>query len=716
MEPFTIQCSSCQSLLRIRNPKMIGQIVHCPKCNSMLEITEPQQIRVESHRGVIDSGAMTKEAFAPELEDEYRLAPSDSGSDSAGEPEVGAPLLAPPRVDASPSMDEAFYENPFNAPSLPDPTIKGAHTALPPGTIQQLSVRRTTKNRQVLMIAVLGSSGVLIAGLLFTAFMFWYTGDRAKPVVAKNQANDRTTPGPKLEPNSGAAPAPDSLADPLAAPSADSLSEFSTDPLKPSSEGTDSNGPKPVVGSEKPLGDKAAAGSKTGNDLANALTQAMAGDSNLNEQTTAPENGTGDKPPAIGKTASSTEPAESPATPVAAKAELPEQLKKFENILNRTIEPQMIVDEVIQKAPPTAEELGLQIGVDSRALPPVDVATQMELEMSGLVLPPATPFSAAVGTWVQVSGIPTGVDLDSFAAAGIDPLKTISLKESTTQSLSEIGKKLAESMSVKLIDFNNRFLVFQASEEVVREKLGSSIKVDDLLTDAEQEQWFVKSLDQLLPQAASTTTESVWKINEGELVIDPAKVDSLSWFWAVRLLESWRAASNLESKLTGLAQDKFITKFVDPEQLANLDKPMQFSRLERTAVAQLIVAMTSANKMHAWVDWAGTSQRGLGPGTIDVIVTYQRTLRQALRDLINKYGLVIAFEDEQSLLITTSQEYLAQPRLYVLPSDGKTAEQWMEELEPLTPSTVDAVQPVRAILTPDSRFVIVRCCRPRLRG
>ena len=206
VEPFTIQCSTCQSLIRVRNPKMIGQIVNCPKCNSMIQIAEPRQIRVESHRGVIDSSAMTKEAFAPELEDEYRLAPNDSNSESNPlDANDQAALVAPPRTD-SPEFDEAFYETSMNAPPYPEMPQKTTHAALSPAAISQLSVQRKAKNRQALMIAVLGLSGVLLAGLLFTAFLYWYSSNPQpnQNQLAQNGANsDVTTPGPKREPENG---------------------------------------------------------------------------------------------------------------------------------------------------------------------------------------------------------------------------------------------------------------------------------------------------------------------------------------------------------------------------------------------------------------------------------------------------------------------------------------------------------------------------------
>ena len=191
----------------------------------------------------------------------------------------------------------------------------------------------------------------------------------------------------------------------------------------------------------------------------------------------------------------------------------------------------------------------------------------------------------------------------------------------------------------------------------------------------------------------------------------------MAWFWAVRMLESWRFAAGIETQLdkTKLEQSKFVTKFVDPEQVDLLNKPLSLTLVSRAPVAQLLSEICTANHMHGWVDWARVGQRGLGPHTVDFIVTRDRTLRQCMRDLADKYSLVIACESEESIVITTAEVYRGQPRLFVLPSQARTAEQWEEELQPLTPATGDVAQPVLAFLTPDSRFVIVRCCRPRIR-
>ncbi|MDX1926035.1 MAG: hypothetical protein SFV81_05930 [Pirellulaceae bacterium] len=766
MEPFTIQCATCQSLIRVRNPKMIGQIVNCPKCNSMLQVTKPQvtetpvtetpaaesstsvtqtpqtigtgtppssdgrKIRVESHRGVIDSTAMTKEAFDPDLEDEYRLAPSQL-------PEPGlhssSRLVAPPQVNEDP-----IFEDPFNAPPLPAPIFpKTPPAAQPHGQaatnasesnhIQLLAVQRTARRRQVLMVAVFGSSGVLLAGMLFAGFLYWYTGKASSTVAKKpdqgsaNQPNEPKHVGPKREAEQGVQQDPlDALADPMTDPLANPTTP--TDSQATDSQATDTQATDTQATDAKATDAKATEGSATPttespadpNGKTNSISNAIA---NAIESTDgAPPNPSNEPlrndPQPSNQTDGSTE---QPPTDVVAdenaSTELPDQLKKFQNILNLTIEPQFLENQAIQKAPPTAKELGLSNGQGAKALPPVDISAQLQLPITGLIIPPNS-ISNTISQWVQVSGIPTVVDLDSLVAAGIDRHKSIGkILVSGEAPMGQVAASIAKDIGVDAKQVEN-FFAFQASEEEVRRRLPTAMKISDLV-DNDKQPWLVKTLEQIFPEY-----EGKWTVEAGELKVDPAVVDIHAWFWAVRMLETWRLAAGIETQLDQSIYDpsKFATKFIDPEQLPALNTPLRLTLVNRAPVAQLISEVATAGKMHAWVDWASVSQEGLGPNTVDFLVTQDRSLRQCFRDLAEKYSLVVACEDDKSLVITTMAVYRAQPRLFVLPSQGKTAEQWMEELQPLTPATAAAAQPIQAYLTPDNQFVIVRCCRPRLRG
>lgn len=662
------------------------------------QIGDARQIRVESHRGVIDSSAMTKEAFAPELEDEYRLAPTPIPEEAM---DGLASLIAPPKVDEEPLFQEPLSAPPMATPLLQKPVGGTGTLPVDPNHIQLLAVRRTARRRQLLMVAVLGSSGVLLAGILFAGFLYWYTAEPSS-TIAKNASNANSGVnepkhvGPKREAEQ------DVLDDPLSAPPADPLADPLNDPLADATS-SDQAATKPSEGTTEPPDEP----KSISNAILNATSEADAKQPNNPLSTETRSN------PVIPSEAETNADEQVAAPNTVDATELPEQLKKFQSILNTTIEPQFLEDQAIQKAPPTAKELGLSSGQGSKALPPVDVDKQMQLAITGLIIPPGS-VSNAVSQWVQVSGVPTVVDLDSFVAAGVDPNRSIGqIRVGAETPLEQVAVSIAKEIGVDSKVFENQFLAFQASEGAIRDRMPTSIKINDLVENEEQQQWLLKVLDKIWPEY-----EGKWIARDGELTVDPNVIDPLAWFWAVRMLESWRMAAGIETQLdkAKLDQSKFVTKFVDPDAIPALNKPLTLKLVNRAPVAQWVAELSAASKVDVWVDWASVGQKGLGPNSIDFIVTKDRKLRECLRDLAEKYSLVIACENDKSIVITTMEIYRVQPRLYVLPSQGKTAEQWMEELQPLTPATATAAQPIQAYLTPGGDFVIVRCCRPRLRN
>lgn len=662
------------------------------------QIGDARQIRVESHRGVIDSSAMTKEAFAPELEDEYRLAPTPIPEEAM---DGLASLIAPPKVDEEPLFQEPLSAPPMATPLLQKPVGGAGTLPVDPNHIQLLAVRRTARRRQLLMVAVLGSSGVLLAGILFAGFLYWYTAEPSS-TIAKNASNadlgvnEPKHVGPKREAEQ------DVLDDPLSAPPADPLADPLNDPLADATS-SDQAATKPSEGTTEPPDEP----KSISNAILNATSEADAKQPNNPLSTETRSN------PVIPSEAETNADEQVAAPNTVDATELPEQLKKFQSILNTTIEPQFLEDQAIQKAPPTAKELGLSSGQGSKALPPVDVDKQMQLAITGLIIPPGS-VSNAVSQWVQVSGVPTVVDLDSFVAAGVDPNRSIGqIRVGAETPLEQVAVSIAKEIGVDSKVFENQFLAFQASEGAIRDRMPTSIKINDLVENEEQQQWLLKVLDKVWPEY-----EGKWIVRDGELTVDPNVIDPLAWFWAVRMLESWRMAASIETQLdkAKLDQSKFVTKFVDPDAIPALNKPLTLKLVNRAPVAQWVAELSAASKVDVWVDWASVGQKGLGPNSIDFIVTKDRKLRECLRDLAEKYSLVIACENDKSIVITTMEIYRVQPRLYVLPSQGKTAEQWMEELQPLTPATATAAQPIQAYLTPGGDFVIVRCCRPRLRN
>ena len=148
-------------------------------------------------------------------------------------------------------------------------------------------------------------------------------------------------------------------------------------------------------------------------------------------------------------------------------------------------------------------------------MPAVDISKQLQLPITGLIIPPSS-ISNTISQWVQVSGIPTVVDLDSLVAAGIDRHKSIGkILISGESPMSQVAESIAKEIGVDAKTVEN-FFAFQASEEAIRERLPKAIKISDLV-DSEKQQWLVKTLEQIWPEY-----EGKWIVADGELTVDPA--------------------------------------------------------------------------------------------------------------------------------------------------------------------------------------------------
>ncbi len=670
MEPFTIICSTCQSRIRVRNPNLIGQLANCPKCNSIIQIELPQQIHVDIPGNVADSSALTKEALqAPD--DEYRLAPlAPSGNLNDIE------SLIPPPTTAAVETWESLTSAPPAAPPMPT---------------QDWSSQQTARSRQLLLVGILGISGVLFAGLLFVGFQRWYGNARK---VA--QADLKNTNGPSNN-------VPEVVDQP---PANDKALQLDEEQLP----------------SDTSL--------ETGNDDSVASNQSVSsGDtqSQSNPQTSA-SSGTNVEPPMPEQPKSASNATESndrgdgdldskPVDPQSTASEsdqptpeeLPKQLEAFSRLLQANIEPALPPEGVeVGKAPPTLEDLGLSAASDSRAAPPVDVPSQLQLKLTRLNSTASLPVSQMVNLWVQLSGIPTVVDLDSLTAAGFefDPV-SITLEDGSVEQLREA---LASHWKVRLEQptENLPFMALYATHDDISAVLPSQISVADLLDNEEQNKWMIDTLEKLFPAMTGK-----WQIADGVLN-SPEGVDVPTWLWTIRVLETWRYVAKKPSQLSTLKAERFATRFAQEEKLAKVDKPLKLNSYEPIPSPQLFSRLGNAAGLDIWVDWVSVSQVGLGPSSSDLVITQGRTLRQALRSLVEKYGLIVAVENENTLWITTPVSYRQQARLFVLPSEGKTAEQWRDELQILTPVGPTNTEPVQTYSTPDAQFVIVRCCRPRL--
>lgn len=646
----------------------------------MIQIAPPQQIRVETDGASSDSSEMTREAFDSPLDHEYRLAPEPESADR--EPSLeGRTVVAPPVAS--------------------EPTWSASATSAPLMPNQQWTSPSAARTRQILLVSFLGLGGVLLAGVLFVGFLRWYRGSNQ---LASGQAAQQAAANAPMKP-------------PAEAPSEPSIESASTQSGEPLADATEVD-PLDSLPDGKAVPAMPPGVMPTPNDLTVPVIETPPNKSS-NDASTAPmvapqtpaEASPANKPADINSV--SNVPAETGAAP-AGNSPLPEQLAKFGKLLERSFEPDLPQEGIeIQKPPPTLEELGLPTAEAAKALPPVDVSKQLESKLEAIAIPETLPLSHAMNLWTLISGIPTVTDLDSLTAAGFyfPPLSIkLSIKPTSADKfvpMSQVADVIREQLKVELEPIDNRFMVLHADQKLIADSLPKSIDAKGLL--GADPAWMESTLNRIFPEHAGK-----WKLSDQTLSAD-AGVELSTWLWVVRLFEGWRLAAGQPTQLEKLDPKRFVTRMVDTETLDALDRPLALVIKEPQATAQLISQIGTAAGFQTWIDWPGVAVGGLGPGSTDLVVTHQRSPRQCLRSLAEKYGLVVACEDEKTLWITSVESYRQQVRLYVLPAQGKTIEQWQEELQPLTPVSASGGELIQTILTPDNAFVIVRCCRPRVR-
>lgn len=674
MEPFTIQCSTCGSNIRVRNPKLVGQLANCPKCQAMIMIAAPGQVTVEPNRGaVVDSQAMTKEVVAghdfeapvsgvtddptqdSELGDEYRLAPATSGAGNQ---------------DATTQAEQIAWQ-PADTPLVPS---------------DQWTSASSTQSRHFLLIGVLGFASVLLAIGGFFAFLNWY---QKSPEVA-NQDTTSVSGNPlEQQPDPvGAAAGTDDESidnananiegDPLDTGDASGNDNPNNSP--PASAETESEEPEPAT--EIPSApDSDPALEIDPNSVAHADGSEL-------------PDGLADPVPPAGGPGTNQDPIK--------------QLESFKGLLEYQVQLSPPDEGVIPSEPPvTAADLGLATTVARPPLQPFDILQQMDKVLPGLVVQGQPPsLNRLLNLWTHLSGIPVVVDFDSFAAAGLDRNQTVKLPLLVNKTMGQVTDTIANLVGAKVRIIENRYVLLQAAAEQLQANLPTTYPLEGLVTEEEQP-WLEATLAEFFPDVSPGL-----KFEPAELSFDATTVDLTSWLQVVQLLETWRAAKGLEPVVATPTHGDFVSHFVMHEDIQALEHQGTIISPQSRPVGQALPKVCAAAGLNCWIDWSSVGSVGLGPETAEVVVTHGRPLKRVLANYAEMFPLVVAIVDQSSLLLMSPQAYRASVQSYVVPAEGLTAKQWQSRLRSLTPAGENQISSVQAHLSPDGSFVLLRCCRP----
>lgn len=727
MESFTIQCTSCESRIRVRNPNMIGQIANCPKCGSMILIAAPQKITVESGNST-DSVAVTREALPPPDESLLKT-PSVF---ETGFRIDGLPPNHPQNVDLAHSLPVDAIDDEYRLAADPDLTTGQADEkssdALPLGawlpepevtdplppprtsdidsSIQAVRAKRqesAAKSRHVMLVATIGLCSVLIAIGILVVFLRWI----AKPeVVAQNKPVV-----PAINPADAAKPSISDNSIPLNEPGA------SANPEVPMAEGSESAPTNP----EKPSGlEPTTTPPSTPSDLpsveaAPAQPQPTNGPSTIG-------NASATKSPLGGSIAPSLDSVLGPPTqgegqPAGdAPLELPPGLQGFSRMFNQGFEPALadtaVPPEQAAKLPDDPKnDPANQPGANANAdLVPATIDKKLSAQLSGLLIN-KRPLSEALTTLSLVGDVPIVPDLDALMVVGASKSTLVDVKATSTVSFDAVLKSIASSTKISFVPWENRVLYARASDADLESLLPPVLPIADLVSDEAQRTQLLEGLRGLLPELGEAL-----QLSEGGLQLALTNDNRLTWYQLARLLESWRVARGLTNETTSAIVPKGSLL---PEWPAVAMQPAVKTQLKQVVPAEPIARtwqrLTAEARVACWIDWYGLQMAEIDPRQKATVIASGRTLGDVLQYYANKFQIVFAIEDARSIWVTSPEMHRVQPRLFVVPLGEKTLEEWTAELEPLAPvHPTTGASMLKLIPTPDGQYLFVQCCRPIL--
>ena len=719
MEPFTIHCSSCQSRIRVRNPNMIGQIANCPKCGSMIMITAPQQILVDSGAGTgTDSVALTKES----------LPTPDAGllDNAAG--------LETPALDhsfrfeglrelASVESDDLQSLPPSNW--LPEPTPPPRADEVHHARMEQAS----DKPRQLILVAAIGLCSVLLACGVFFAFLKWY----AKPTgvaQAKNTVASSALDGPADKRESGVV---DAAVPPTVEQSSDVVvtdqaltneSALNTTDLRAGSNLHEAAITPEVANAGQ--GAAIAAGAGQPRIPAVAATDQSHVNQHSTDQPSASQRSADASPSSASQSVSSTSAApdinstfETPTIDPngqVIKETLPPGLQNFASIFDQSLVPVLSDATVPLAAAPSAGDISQpELETPAAASPmsldlPESLKQKLGVSVSGLLID-NRPLYEALTALSLAGDIPITADLDGLAAGGVDRNLSISFKSTEPITIAEVLEQISSDYALAFEQIDNKLLIVRAHSDDAKSRTPSVLPIGDLAISDEQQQAFAAALNDLLPELAGE-----FEIQDGKLRNKDDAHSPVLWFQVARLLDAWRS-------LRGIENAEAIQIVLQRDRLAGWPLPLVRQRSQKK-ISQVILPeplvqswqrLSNEVGLHCWVDWPSLASAQISPSKVSMVVSQGRTFEDLAQYYANKYQMVFALEDEQTVWVSTPEMHRFQPRLYVLPIGDKSIDEWRAELEPLTPlHPTQGTAMLRVIASPDSQFVFIRCCRPLL--
>ncbi len=419
-EPYSVECLTCGSRLRVTDPSLVGTIASCPKCESMVQIDPPAH-QVAVGGSSVDTQAITEDAISsPETDSDANQVETSGGF-------VGGEATSEDTTGAAP---------------------------IPP----QWQSSRSQRSRQIALVAAVSISGLLAAVLLFSWFVRnWRSNDN---VAQQDPAAEVDTDPAQQQATVDADPPGDSEQQ-VDANTERQTSEANPNRAEPNQANTEDV--ESVVENEKPAQqprvDEPTPPPPPGGSLTESpLVQPVA----IAPVAIAPaEEKGGDEPEMMMK--------------------IPDGLAEFGDVLAPFGPVDLRPTE---KAPPTLDELNLEAAATEQIDPDLALNPPRKINpVADFSIPIAfddgnyrlTELALILS---QVSDVPVQIDLVSFDLAGIDAHRYFKTKRTELTPAMKLLEQIGQAIGAE-VQIREQLLVLTPSDATFDAKLAEVIELDD---------------------------------------------------------------------------------------------------------------------------------------------------------------------------------------------------------------------------------------------
>ena len=634
-KPYAVQCTTCNSRLRVTNPAIIGTIATCPSCHSMVEISPP--ITDQESDAAETPQAPQGQRGAKSL-GAQQVAVGSSSIDSEAITEEAINADPGEVVDPSTAPQGFTTDETVSAPADETDPLSGP---MPP----QWQSERTQRSRQVAMVVALAASGLLAAVLLFGWFVKNWNEEKVAQQNTTSQAIDDVEPDDKdviaePAPEPTQEPKPTEEVDPLASPAEVSPPPALEDPKSEEATPVDTKiaapGLMPKTTKQSPT------------EIPNGLVpEGFIPGSPLDDLDTQ------------SKPAKSAHADEEPDDP--APDEIPEGLKDLIQIVELDGDKTTLELD----APATPQDVEIAGAAEENVDPmlidsppePINFRSALAIKLGLLPKSGKYPFSDLMLFLSQVSGVPIQIDWVMFDLVGIDIRDGVAV-ERNWNSVGEIIEKVAGSIgaTVKQDEF---MMTISPSEERVQGRLKQLMDMSDF---GDNQASAISTLNSFLVgrnnPGVNAKTPQVGKQRDDQRIAVfavealrrmhklPPKIDD-------RIFLRW--AQNASSESLGWP----IVTDGDPGQQIN----------SPVAVAGLLRRISRNNNATCFVNWFDANRRKLSPEQL-VMPHMNASAGKVMADMLQPFEMQVRRVDDSHWWLGTEATYDQFPVIVWTPPLG----------------------------------------------